>query len=140
MTESIDRALSWDDEITKESEFILLQPGEYDFKVDNVEKSYFNGSANMSPCPQAIVHLTVNNEATIKVNLFLNTKSEWKLSEFFTSIGLKKKGEPLKMNWNAVPGKTGICAVKNREYNGQKYNEVAKFLEPEPQKNSWGAF
>lgn len=138
MTESVDRALSWDDEITKESEFVLLQPGEYDYKVENIEKSFFNGSANMSPCPMAIVHLIVNNEAKIKVNLFLNTKSEWKLSEFFTSIGLKKKGEPLKMNWNAVLGKTGICAVKNREYNGSTYNEIAKFLEP--QTNSWGTF
>lgn len=131
-----DRALGWDDEITQESEFILLDEGEYPFKVEQVEKSYFAGSEKMQPCPQAIVHLLIDDKVKIKTNLFLNTKSEWKLSEFFVSIGQKKKGEPLKMNWSKVTGATGRVSISHREYNGQKYNEVKKFLEHKPA-TSW---
>ena len=37
---------------------------------------------------------------------------EWKLSQFFASIGMKQKGEKLRMNWSpAIIGKTGICKV-----------------------------
>ena len=47
------------------------------------------------------------------------------LSAFFGSIGFKKKGEPLKMAWNQLPGATGVCkvVVKNSS-NGNQYNEV----------------
>ncbi|EHR33465.1 DUF669 domain-containing protein [Helcococcus kunzii] len=136
MADIQDRALGWDEEISQESEFILLDEGDYDFKVEQIEKSYFNGSEKMAPCPQAIVHVLVNNKVKLKTNLFLNTKSEWKLSEFFISIGLKQKGEPLRMNWAAAQGKTGRLTISHREWNGEKYNEVKKFLEPEA-KASW---
>ncbi|MFM1572615.1 DUF669 domain-containing protein [Helcococcus ovis] len=136
MSELQDRALSWDEEISQESEFILLDEGDYSYKVEQVEKTYFNGSEKMAPCPQAIIHLIVNDQVRLKTNLFLNTKSEWKLSEFFVSIGLKKKGEPLKMNWTKVQGATGRLTLSHREYKGQKYNEVNRFLEPEASQ-SW---
>ena len=50
------------------------------------------------------------------------------LSAFFGAIGLKKKGEPLKMNWNEVAGKEGVCKLGQREYNGNKYNEVKRMI------------
>ena len=136
MTDIQDRALGWDEEIKQESEFVLLEPGTYDFEVTGLEKAYFNGSEKMQPCPQARLELTID-KAKVFTNLFLNTKSEWKLSEFFISIGLKKKGEPLKMQWNKVLGLKGKCEVSNREYNGKTYNEVSKFLEPAEQ--TWGS-
>ena len=40
---------------------------------------------------------------------------------------MKKKNEPLRMNWNAVPGATGRCKVGTRVYNGNEYNEIKKF-------------
>ena len=46
------------------------------------------------------------------------------LSAFFGAIGQKRKGEPLRMDWNAIVGRTGVCKVGVREYNGNKYNEV----------------
>lgn len=140
MSELQDRALGWDEEITEESSFILLEEGEYEFKVIQIEKGWFNGSEKMQPCPQAIVHLLVNNQVELKTYLLLNKKTEWKLSEFFLSIGLKKKGEPLKMNWAQAQGKTGIVLVGHREHNGQKYNEVKKFIEPKKQTWTGGAF
>lgn len=134
MTEqNLDMAMGWDDEITQESEFILLDKGEYPFKVEKLEKEYFNGSEKMAACPMAVLHLNVDNQVTVQTRLFLNKKTEWKLSQFFTSIGLKKKGEPLVMNWNAVYGTSGRLKLGHREYNGNTYHEVLDFLEPQAQ-------
>ena len=43
--------------------------------------------------------------------LYLHTVMEWKLSEFFASIGMKQKGQAARMNWQEVNGKSGICHV-----------------------------
>ena len=53
------------------------------------------------------------------------------LSAFFAAIGQKKKGEPLRMNWNTIIGATGVCKVGTRQYNGNNYNEVKSMLYPE---------
>gem|GEM_PF-6484051 len=34
------------------------------------------------------------------------------------------------MNWNAVSGARGRAKIGIREYQGKKYNEVTRFLEP----------
>lgn len=132
------QALGWDDEIAEESEFVLLEPGIYGFTVTGFERGYFDGSEKMGPCPKAEIELeVVQNGRTAKVfeNLFLNKKSEWKLSEFFISIGQKKQGEPLKMNWSKVLGSSGKCQIINNEYNGNTYNRVKKFIAPKDSDN-----
>lgn len=53
------------------------------------------------------------------------------LSAFFAAIGQKKKGEPLRMNWNTIIGATGVCKVGTRQYNNNNYNEVKSMLYPE---------
>lgn len=53
------------------------------------------------------------------------------LSAFFGAIGQKKKGEPLKMNWQTIIGSRGVCKVGMRTYNGNQYNEVKAMLYPE---------
>lgn len=126
--------LGWDDEITKESEFIILPEGEYDFRVDMFERGRFDGSEKMSACNKAILTLKVmspEGEVTIKDNLLLHSKTEWKLSEFFKSIGHKKSGEPLRMNWSLVPGSKGRLLVEQYTgKNGNIYNQVKRYLEP----------
>lgn len=139
----IDRELSWDDEITKDSSFIILPEGDYDFTVAMYERGRFNGSDKMPPCAQATVHLKINTpegEVTIKNNLFLHTKTEGILSAFFASIGQKKKGEPLRMNWNTVTGSRGRCTISTREYNGNTYNDVKRFLPKEETQQQSGGF
>ena len=37
-------ALGWNDEITKDDEFELLPAGVYDFKIESLERGYFDGS------------------------------------------------------------------------------------------------
>ena len=129
------RALGWDDSVEKESEFILLPEGDYDFTVRTFERGYHNGSDKMPACNKATMHIRitdpVSGEAvTIFHNLFLHSKTEWALSEFFVSLGLKKKGEKIAMPWNLVPGRWGRCKVKPQEHKGKMYNNITKFYDP----------
>ena len=132
-----EKELGWDDEISQESEFVLLPDGDYDFEVISFERSRSNGSDKLPTSNMAILNIRVPNgkESTaVKEYLVLHTKMEWKLSQFFRSIGQKKAGEPLKMNWNAVPGAKGRCKVIVEDFTNDKgeekeYNKIAKFYD-----------
>lgn len=133
-----DVAMGWEDTIENDSEFIILPEGTYDFEILGFERKRFEGSAKMSPCPKAelSVKLTSNQgSTTVKENLLLNRKMEWKLCQFFTAIGLRKHGEPLRMNWNQVTGRKGKCKVIVNKYINDKgeekeNNRIDRFLEP----------
>lgn len=133
------KEIGWDDEIEKESEFILLPDGEYDFVVESMERERFEGSEKMSPCNMAVLTLRVKDPATgqpttVKDRLYLNSKAEWKLSQFFLCIGQKKHGEKLKPDWAAVPTSTGRCKIVRHKYRGRdgserESNQVQAYLE-----------
>lgn len=133
--------LDWDSEITKDDDFEVLPAGTYNFKVESFERGRFNGSEKMSACNQAKLTLTVTDPVSGKTGrvletLFLHSKAEWRLSQFFTSIGLKKKGEPLKMNWNMVPGATGKLELTVNKFTRNdgtpgENNRVSKYLPPQ---------
>lgn len=149
---TVDRELDWNEEISKESEFTLLSDGDYNFTVVSFERARHNGSAKLPPCNKAVLKIKIDGgelgSTTITHNLFLHTKCEGMLSEFFISIGQKKHGEKLAMNWNSVPGSTGKCKVyidnytRNDGTEGQS-NKIKRFLEPltsnETAKPSWGS-
>ena len=64
------------------------------------------------------------------------------MSAFFSSLGLKKKGEPLRMNWNAVPGSTGrahITLDPDRNDPEKKYNHVKRFYPKDGGAQTWKA-
>lgn len=128
MTENrIDRELSWDDEISEESSFILLEPGDYNFKITGFERGRYEGGTKLPACNKATVKIEIDSEkgkAVISHMLFLHTITEGLLSDFFIGIGQKKKGEPVKMNWNAVVGSTGRCKVGHRTYTNMSGEEV----------------
>ena len=130
-TNNFDREYDWNDTIQKDSEFVLLPEGLYYYTV----KSYDRGRHTPNPqnpgklpaCNKATIHILVEaneGEKELTHNLFLHSSTEGMLSAFFGSIGQKRKGEPLRMDWNAIVGKSGVCKVGFREYNGNKYNEV----------------
>lgn len=129
-----DRALGWDDEIVDDpTEFTLLPAGDYEFTVIEVEKSRYDGGDKLPACNLAIVSCqfdTPHGKAIVKNRLYLHTKTEGLLSAFFASIGLKKKGEPLRMQWNKVVGSKGMARLSQREYNGDKFNDIRRFLLP----------
>ncbi len=128
--------LGWEDTISVENEYIVLPAGDYDFKVEKFERARFNGSEKIPPCNQANLTIVVKDPSTgqdvrILHNLILHTKCEGFLSEFFRGIGQKKKNEPLRMNWQLVPGASGRCKIVPEEYNGNKYNKIKKFYPKE---------
>ena len=128
--DNLEREFGWDDTITKDSEFILLPEGDYNFVVESFERGRHAGSEKMPACNKAILTLRIEAvEGTVYIthNLFLHTKTEGLLSAFFSSIGQKKKGEPLRMNWNQVPGSSGKAKIGIRSYNGNNYNEIKRF-------------
>nr|DAQ41940.1 MAG TPA: Protein of unknown function (DUF669) [Caudoviricetes sp.] len=132
-----ERELNWDDEISQESEFTLLEDGDYDFEVTKFERGRSNGSEKIPASNMAILTLRVSNgsaSTSIIERLILHTKMEWKLSQFFCSIGQKKHGEPLRMNWNKVLGAKGRCKVYVDTYTTdrgeeRKTNKISKFYD-----------
>ena len=128
---NFDREFGWDDTIQKDSEFVFLPDGLYWFTVKEYERGRHTPNpqnpGKLPACPKATVHLTIianEGETELRHNLFLHSSTEGMLSAFFGAIGQKRKGEPLRMDWNAIIGKVGVCKVGPREYNGNKYNEV----------------
>lgn len=134
------RELGWDETIEKDSEYVLLPEGDYNFGVMSFERGRHNGSDKLPPCNKAILKLNVwdesGNQTLITKSLFLHSSVEGLLCSFFTAIGQRKHGEKLAMNWATVVGSFGRCHVKIRNYkkddgtDGQA-NEITKFLEPD---------
>lgn len=126
---------SWDDEIVNEGgDYTLLPEGDYDFTVSKVERARHGGSDKISPCNMAKVTFTIwgaEDKIEIIENFYLCSKFEWKLSSLFLAIGLKKHGEPIKMNWNAVTGAKGKCHVyidnyKKKDGSDGRSNKIKK--------------
>ena len=71
--------MDWDAYIEKESEFVLLPEGDYEFTVKSFEKGWFDGSAKVEPCNKAILELEVNapglGRTTCKENILLSSKT-----------------------------------------------------------------
>ena len=140
-----ERELGWDDEIVNDGpDFTILPAGDYNFTVSKMERARFPGSAKMPACNQAKLELTAHSpehgDVTIYHNLFLHTKTEGFLSNFFTGIGQKRKGEPLRMNWGQVVGATGrlqleVSTFKGRDGEDRTKNEVKQFYEYEAQQS-----
>ena len=134
--------MSWDDAIENDGQggFILLPEGDYDFTVSGFERGQHNGSDKIPPCPKALLTLSVetaNGVAEIKDQLILYKTLEWKLSSFFRSIGLKKHGERLVMDWNKVLGAQGHAHIIQRTYTGndgtlKKANGVQYYMDFNP--------
>lgn len=130
----------WDDEIQDDGEemsFVTLEPGTYEFEVVGFERGYYEQKAGgkAPSCPKASVKIkvaTANGDAYITENFLLYKKMEWKISQFFRCIGLKKHDEKLKMKWDKVVGCIGnILVTKDPgKEPGVFFNHVKKWLDP----------
>ena len=140
MTEynNFEREFGWDDTIQQDSTFTLLPVGLYEFTVTGFERQRHtpnpDNPGKLPACNKAVVSIeivTAQGKTELKHNLFLHSSTEGMLSSFFGSIGQKRKGEPLKMNWNTIIGARGVCKVGIRKYKDNEYNEVKAMLYPE---------
>jgi len=139
-----EKELGWNDTIENDgSDFQLIPAGEYGFKVTQFERQRHNGSAKLPACPKAVLHLEIFDDdgrtlaSDMTSNLFLHTKCEGFLTAFFRAIGARKHGEKMTMDWTKVPGATGRCKIKEKEFASNKEpgkmlkgNEIDKFLDP----------
>lgn len=145
------QSFGWEDEgKVQESEYVLLEPGVYDYQVTSFERGRFDGSEKMAACPMAklVLHCRgaeTGMESDVFVNLQLNSKVLFRITQFFKSCGLvpvdAQQGDSMPMSlFDHVVGRTGKLKLKNRTYNGREYNEVEEFLKPSPAASApaWG--
>ena len=134
-----EREFGWDDTIQQDSaDFVLLPEGLYNFVVKGFERGRHmpnpQNPGKLPACNKATVSIEIEaaeGSTVLKHNLFLHSSTEGMLSAFFGAIGQKKKGEPLKMNWQTIVGARGVCKVGIRTYKDNQYNEVKSMLYPE---------
>ncbi len=109
------REFGWEDTIKEDGQnFEPLPEGDYNVTVEKFERSRSKGGGKLPPCNMAVVYFNVHGhdrDVTIRENYVLHSSLEWKLSELFRGVGLKKEGEELRMNWSALPGLTAKAKV-----------------------------
>lgn len=140
--------LGWDDEVEEGSPFVLLPEGNYPFVITNLEKGIYEKPAGRESkvpanCPKATVTLEfispTGETTTMTENFFLYKKMQWKINQFFTSIGAPKNPEgKVRMNWGSVLGAKGTASLIVNEYtdknnNKAQNNRIKDFLEPTQQ-------
>lgn len=140
------KELGWDEEVCKGDEYVLLPAGDYDYTIESFERGRYEGSDKVPPCNRALLKVRVDapeGSAIMSESLLLYDKMQWKLAEFFLSIGSEEVNGKVKMNWNLVPQASGRATIEIREDKkdaSKKYNHVKKWL-PKPKKEyKAGAF
>lgn len=136
MSEDMGQAFEWDGEIeVSDNEFELIPDGDYRATVIAVERMQHNGSEKMSPCPIANVKVRLDNGRILSDRIFLNSKSSWKIAQFFISVGMRNpsapKEERLRMDWMGAIGRTCTIKVGTHEYKNKTYNEISEWVKPE---------
>jgi hypothetical protein len=142
MAEETDRELGWEDPIENDGpDFTILPEGDYDFEVLGFERGRHTGSDKLPACNKAVLRIKLTGPegtTTLDHNLFLHTKTEGILCAFFNSIGQRKHGERMTMNWGKVVGSKGRCKVVidtwigSKDGREMKNNKIQKFYDYEP--------
>lgn len=140
MTE--ERALGWDDQFEDTMpERVLLPEGEYDFEVVNFERRRYDGGQNIPACPEAVYTIKVTapdgRSTEIEHRLFLHTRTQGFIVDFFVAIGLMKRDGKATMPWNQAVGQTGRVKVEIHTFDGRdgkprQINRVDHFIDPAP--------
>lgn len=137
------KEFSWDDEINQESSFMLLDEGDYRFRMVSLERGRHSGSQKLPACNKAICTLEIladdgSKLATLTHNLYLHSSVEGILSSFFIATGAKKHGEPLNImkGFKDSIGRIGWCHVYINKWTGndgktRESNKIKYFIEPE---------
>ena len=136
MSEDMGQAFEWDGEIeVSDNEFEFIPDGDYRATVIAVERMQHNGSEKMSPCPIANVKVRLDNGRILSDRIFLNSKSSWKIAQFFIAVGMRNpsatKEERLRMDWMGAIGRTCTIKVGTHEYKNKTYNEISEWVKPE---------
>ena len=143
MTDEVEKyvndCMDWNDSIENDgNELTTVEEGDYTFRISGFERARYVGSAKIPACNKASITVDIltkdGTPAICKFDLILYRSLEWKLSAFFRSIGQKKHGEKLTMDWSKVLNSYGRAHFKPRTYtnnNGEEktVNDLDKFLD-----------
>lgn len=143
MTDEVEKyvndCMDWNDSIENDgTELTTVEEGDYTFRISSFERARYIGSAKIPACNKASITVDIltkdGKPAICKFDLILYRSLEWKLSAFFRSIGQKKHGEKLVMDWSKVLNSYGRAHFKPRTYtnnNGEEktVNDLDKFLD-----------
>lgn len=100
--------------------------GDYGFTVIEFEKTISKKGSKMA---KLTIQLDKENGQNWKVTDYIVLTQAWKCAQFFESLSLKKKGEPLdRMPWDKVLGASGRVKIKHELYNAEEYCKVDKYL------------
>ena len=141
ITEMEDFISAWTREIKNDGdEFKPIRPGTYPAVISRLEQGEHPGSAKIPKCEKAILTLKVDTGSgtrDVKATLYLHEHMDWKLSEFFRSVGRKKRGEAFRMDWSNLIGQRLLVRIGTRSYTGRDgeehvANNVDKFLDYDP--------
>lgn len=135
------RVFDWDDVIEydgDERSFVTLEEGDYDFEVIKFERGHYTPSpeAKTPACNMAVITLKISTDegdCLITDKFPMASTMEWKISAFFRSIGLKKHGEKLRMEWQQALGCTGrahVIKVAGTQNDGVYFNNIGRFIDP----------
>lgn len=118
----------------EEQEYVLLAPGEYEFTVDSVDFGDFNGSDKIPACGKVTVNIHVDTDkgkAFLNNNFYVCKEAAGLIAAFFKCIGMIKEGQKtFSPDWDHIKGKKGIVKTSQREYKGNMYNQVDRFIAP----------
>lgn len=129
---------SWDSTVpaqVEERSFEVPPIGEYNFMVADVEKTFSQSSGN----PMLKVRLELQGaDGSVFDNLVLTDNCMFKVVTFLESIGLKQKGEELKMSIGEAADKAkgleGRLKIKHELYKGENRAKVDHYIIPEAKK------
>lgn len=147
-----DKAYGWDESDIpdpNEGGFTIIPGGDYPFRVTKFVRERHtpnpDGSGSLPACNKAVIDVEIDGgehgQVTVEHNLFLHSKCEGFLCQFFTSIGLREHGDPLRLQWDKVVGATGVCRVFVDKYtvkggnsddpkDQRESNKIKSFLDP----------
>lgn len=137
-----DKCYEWDEptvETPDESTgFKLLPKGDYPFTVAKFERGLHEPrpGGKLPQCKKAILTIRIDGgelgEATVTHNLYMHSSCDNFLCAFFASLGHRKHGEALTMDWSKVVGGEGWCKViqKPGKKEGMIFNEIERFIDP----------
>jgi hypothetical protein len=124
-----------------DNDFVVLEPGNYYFTVDRVEYgTYQSNPSRTKPstipdgCRTVEIFMSIETPkgiAQVRDRFFMHQSVAWRIGAVHKCLGLMPEDEQnLQMKWDAMPGRTGVCKIKNSTQNGNTYNNVDRYIYP----------